>query len=896
MNQQSGGNVFYKRYFYLKIKIMFLEKLEIQGFKSFANKHVLQFPGKINSDKKGIAAIVGPNGSGKSNIADAIRWALGEQSMKTLRAKSNEDVIFSGSSNKNRLGMSEVSLYLNNEDKQAPIDYSELIITRRLYRNGENEYLVNNAKTKLADIQILLAKSNFGQKTYSVIGQGMVDGFLKTTPAERKNFFDEATGVKQYQIKRERSLNKLATSQENLNQARMLLKEIEPRLRSLTKQVNRLRQKKEIKKELREKQDAYYRTRWHQLNTELQKYNQKHSQLNEEKQRLTTKMDELNEGLNQIEQENKVSGQEASQKQELKDLQQKREGIIKKLATINAEIEVNLDSQGKFDLSWLYSKESELQKSIKQGRQEISGIELALKEKEGRQKEAENEKEEADNYIDSLNNELLTLAESRTGNDIKKNVQQRIKEINQSLKKIRQEQNPEQRDKIIQKIEKIIQEISGFVVDEDKDLSDEFINKQKSIKKELEQWSSQKEKIEDTIKQLLLDKNSLKQQLEWQKQSLEKQEQERREINDKIKKNQGGEKQKQILEQKKETEKELNDLDEKAQELKNRLEEMEHKKEEKNQQLFSLQRQIQSIQQQINNINNELTQAGTLLTKYETLLEELEAEIREELGSVKDIKEKECPDPVDMESCRRKIEKLKSRLSLIGGIDPEVENEYEKTKQKYDFLQSQTTDLSEGIKNLRNIIKDLDVIIKKKFDKEFKVISQKFEEYFKTLFGGGSAKIIKVPQQQTQESEDDKNTLSEEDAHIKNLAKHNSTGLAGIDIQATPPGKKISSLSVLSGGEKALTSIALICSIIKANPAPFVVLDEVDAALDEANSRRFAQIIEELAHKTQFILITHNRSSMHKANILYGTTMNENGITKLLSLKMEEAEKVTRDA
>ncbi|HTX86792.1 MAG TPA: AAA family ATPase, partial [Candidatus Nanoarchaeia archaeon] len=178
---------------------MFLEKLDIQGFKSFASKNTLVFPAGVK-DKKGITVIVGPNGSGKSNVADAVRWVLGEQSMKTLRAKSSEDVIFSGSSSKGQLGMAEVSLCLNNEDGQAPIDFSQLVITRRIYRNGESDYLLNEAKVRLADIQILLAKSSVGQKTYSVIGQGMVESFLATTASERKEFFDEATGVRQFQI------------------------------------------------------------------------------------------------------------------------------------------------------------------------------------------------------------------------------------------------------------------------------------------------------------------------------------------------------------------------------------------------------------------------------------------------------------------------------------------------------------------------------------------------------------------------------------------------------------------------------------------------------------------------------------------------------------------------
>jgi chromosome segregation protein len=204
--------------------------------------------------------VVGPNGSGKSNIADAIRWSMGEQSVKLLRGKKSEDVIFSGSSKRARSGFAEVSLYLNNEDRAAEIDYTEVVLTRRLYRDGQAEYFINKNKTRLQDIQLLLAQANFGPRTYSVIGQGMIDHFLVATPQERKEFFDEAAGVKQYQIKRQSALNKLENSRDNLNQALLVMGEIEPRLRSLSRLAKRLERRDEVEKELKEMQDKYYGT------------------------------------------------------------------------------------------------------------------------------------------------------------------------------------------------------------------------------------------------------------------------------------------------------------------------------------------------------------------------------------------------------------------------------------------------------------------------------------------------------------------------------------------------------------------------------------------------------------------------------------------------------------
>src|SRR3989344_5421230 len=208
---------------------MYLQKIEIQGFKSFAEPTTLIF-------NKELTAIVGPNGSGKSNIADAIRWVLGEQSLKLLRGKKSEDVIFAGSDKKSRLGFAKVILYLDNADRKSDLDYDQIVIERSMNRNGESEYLVNNNKARLIDIQLMLAKASVGQKSYSVIGQGMIDNLLALSAQERRDFFDEATGVRQYQLKKGQALNKLDQTEENLEQAELVLQELAPRLRTLSRQ------------------------------------------------------------------------------------------------------------------------------------------------------------------------------------------------------------------------------------------------------------------------------------------------------------------------------------------------------------------------------------------------------------------------------------------------------------------------------------------------------------------------------------------------------------------------------------------------------------------------------------------------------------------------------------
>ena len=277
---------------------MYLKCLEIIGFKSFARRSILEFPKPEKGDLS-IAAIVGPNGVGKSNLVESIRWALGEQSLKSLRGKKIQDIIFSGSIKKTRLNLAEVTLFFNNEDGAAPIDYKEFTVTRRIYRNGESEYLINKNKVRLQDILLLLAKSNFGQKSYSVVSQGMVDRILQSSPLERKRFFDEATGIKQYEIKKDEALRKIERSQINLQQANIALSEISPHLRSLTRQINKLEKRKEIEERLIKLQNKYYGVLW-------QDSNEKISILNKEINQEIQKQKQVEEILEDVQKQSKA--------------------------------------------------------------------------------------------------------------------------------------------------------------------------------------------------------------------------------------------------------------------------------------------------------------------------------------------------------------------------------------------------------------------------------------------------------------------------------------------------------------------------------------------------------------------------------------------------------------
>ncbi len=782
---------------------MFLERIEIQGFKSFAQKTVLEFPRPdkgcllVSDTQKGggcgIACIVGPNGSGKSNLVDAVRWVLGEQSLKSLRGKKSEDIIFAGSDKKSRLGLASVSMTLNNEDGAMPIEYPQVIISRRLYRNGESEYLINKNKVRLQDILMLVAKSNFGQKSYSIISQGSIDQVIMATPGERKDYFDEAVGVKSYQIKRDQSINKLESAWNNLRQIDALLTEITPRLNSLTRQVKRLERREKIEIELKEVAWQYYGFLWHNLETKI---GQVKPQLKEIEKELTKKEAELRESQNHLRSLEKEDSRSAVFGQ----LQQKYQII--------------LDEKNK------------------------------------------------------LREEQLILK-----NKIEVNKQRLI-----------QKAVPLQVHEIIEKLKAITELHEKMILNLD----------QKDLAK-FSQCREEARELGGLIKDLL-------EQLE----------------NPKIKEKVQGEIDKGLLEELADIEKEMSGIDSRLESARKEIENFNQAEEQKKGKFFDLQRQITAKQDEYNRLNNQASSLRVEMARLETHQQDLKQEIKEETGNMEWLAEYKA-EVINEQEVKQKMLNLKHQLELIGGVDPETVKEYTETKERHDFLSEQAEDLRKSINSLEKIINDLDEKIQTQFDHAFKDISKEFSKFFKILFGGGKADLILLKEDLSENKEAPTITESEqaladgqeaetaqpgilkmlEDAEEKMSPKRflkKKTGkiITGIDIAAQPPGKKVSAITMLSGGERSLASIALICAVIANNPSPFVILDEVDAALDEANSQRYSSIIAELSHKTQFIVITHNRATMHQANILYGVTMSDDSISKLISLKIEEAEKVVR--
>lgn len=1016
---------------------MYLKSLSISGFKSFAEKTKLDFlPPK--DGRFSITGIVGPNGSGKSNVVDAIRWVMGEQSLKTLRGKKSEDIIFGGSAARAALGACEISMVLDNSDQRADIETEEIVITRRLYRNGEGEYLINNNPVRMLDIHLLLAKAQFGQHSYSIVGQGTIDKMLTVTTAERKDFLDEASGIKEYQIKHHQAGLKLARTSENMLQVETLLKEVEPRLRMLHKQVKKLEQRHEVEINLREAQEKYYGSLYWSNKNEMDRLGKILGDL-ETNYRTSFK------DLENIQKELSDLARLESRQEVFVKLQEKHQSAVKvknewerQLAVLSGKIQNAYSDLGKQNIGWLEKKVSELQGVKEKLNREQTALEeqitkaekfyseksviaeemardktqaaVRLSQLQTKQFEQKSERQYLEfsgltavrcvlenknrfgkvyglfSELGEVDSEYSTAMEVAAGANmsslvvadegVAKAAIEFLREERMGvatflpINKITPRHTSDVSDLLHQdgvcglaidliKFDEKFRNVFSFV------LGDTLIVKNLAVAQRLGigriryvtldgdvaekrgvmkgGWRGQKKMhLSFSGRNIFSDTAGLNYQEE-----LIKQEQSFRDLEMKLDQVRTVEllakvdKEKldlqlqallnQITDQAKELselERELNFLQMSPDEygahlqtlegekngLKTEIEKSEREiagvaaeiklfndsEEEKKQRVFALQESMQKKQLQVNEILNQRNDFKIQLAKIETKNEDLNNEATQELSSsLVSIAERWdlILSQAELDEVAASISKFKYQLSLIGGIDEEVVKEYETTKERFDFLTNQLNDLTKAVGDLTTMIEELDEIMKKKRAAAFKQIRKEFDRYFQILFNGGSAQLEEIYGEPESEESLDANGNVVGGENAENIVAENVPTkkrdkiLTGIDIIVNPPGKKIKNISSLSGGERTLTSIALICAILNCNPSPFVVMDEVEAALDESNTMRFANIMGELATKSQFIVITHNRVTMHSADALYGVTMGGEGVSKLLSVNIGEVGK-----
>jgi chromosome segregation protein len=772
-----------------KFQRVFLKKIEITGFKSFAKKTVLDFSstGVFNGDKKniGITTIVGPNGSGKSNVADALRWALGEQSSKNLRSKKSEDVIFAGSDKKAKLGSAQVSIYLDNLQKKGPVDYDEIVVTRKVYRSGEGEYLINGSKVRLVDVVDILAKGGIGQRSYCIINQGMADQVLNASLTERRTIIEEAAGVKEFQVKKDRSERKLKRTQTNLERVKGLLVEIEPHLKMLKRQSRKAQKGEEYRVELKKKQNQLFGFLWGSFKNNKKESEEKKNDLAREKVMLEREVDDLQGKLQ------KESSETNDLRDDINELEEKERDLNYKISNFERQLIVE---EGKIELEKERQKNVEVVESIPVG-------------------------------TDLIKKQLLSI---KTGQD---GLVKRIEAVAtiDDIKKLKEEAKTIS-DRVYELYEGVIK---GRI--EKKKPTDE-LNKQKEIN--LKKVGEMMERA----KRIKSDQDKTKKEEETIKQK----------ISDLIKR----------------------DREEKKEAIK--LEDLLRRK----------QFDLDKVKDKYNEIRIEFA-------KTEIRGEDLMKRINQELNINPDKINYNSSDKIEAGKWENDIVRLKVLLEQSGAVDQTVLDEYDETQKRYDFLKKESEDLQEAIKSLRRVVIEMEANIKDKFEKTFQSIDKKFNDYFKIIFNGGKAKLKKVKISKrisSSEKNEENSSLLSKESDVEDEKEENEEvdQSVGVEIIAEPPGKKISNLRVLSGGERALTSIALLFAIISHNPPPFAILDEIEAALDEANSKRFGKILNQLSGKTQFILITHNRETMRQAAVLYGVTMGNDGISQLLSVKLDQ--------
>lgn len=739
---------------------MYLKSLEINGFKSFAKKSDLFF----NSS---ISAIVGPNGSGKSNVAESFRFVLGEQSLKSLRGKRGQDLIWNGSSDVPRSGRASVKLILDNKNKFLPIDFEEVSIERIVYRDGLNEYMLNGSKVRLKDITELLASAHIGSSSHHIISQGEADKILSATSKERKEMIEEALGLRVYQYKKIESQKKLLKTEENIKEILSLRRELSPHLKFLKKQVEKIEKAEVLRKELKEKAKIY-------LNQEFKYIENFKSIINKDKEEslknlneIDVKIEECRSKLETKSNQDQLNSLVLQIESKLKDVRNRKEDITRHIGLLEGSIEATLK---------MIRREEELL-----SQKDLKTVEL-------------------------------------------QSVKSLYKEIDKQIKMIESSSDVSRAVELASSIRSLM---SAFI-----EMHEDRVDTQNLIeaKNEIERLTSEKIILLENKKTIDIEEENFR--LEYEN------------IYKKI-----------------ESEKDTNRDVEKD--------------------LF----RYMSMKQNALSFQTEVLSRENILKNREGIFKSDSSELvlilgQDLLGFEKDLYQVEN---YDFEKERREIEKVKIRLEeagVLGGAD--ILKEYNDTETRDKFLEKEISDLEISAKSLKDLITDLDGKLNEEFSSGISKINFQFKEFFSLMFGGGDASLQVVSKGFSEEE-----SLDGEDG--EDLPQSNKEKNIGIDIDVSLPRKKVKGLLALSGGERALTSIALLFAISQVNPPPFIILDETDAALDEANSKKYGDMIEKLSKYSQLIVITHNRETMSRAGVLYGITMGQGGVSKLLSVAFEEA-------
>jgi len=977
---------------------MYLKSIRLEGFKSFADKTLFEL-------NKGITAIVGPNGSGKSNIVDAVRWVLGEQSVKSLRGGNQmSDVIFSGSEYKDALNKASVVLTFDNSDKYLNSEFNEIEVKRSVYKTGESEYFINNSKVRLKDIQDLFIDSGSGNDAFNIISQGTVTDIVNSRPVDRRVIIESAAGVLKYKKRKEESLRKLDKTKDNLSSVNLVIEELETTVGPLKEQAGIAKKYVELKEELKNNEIAL-------TTKDITDLNKEYKELKEKEEELTIKLDgmvkisnnteiekikldiyklddkisednkkvlNLTEEISMLSSEKRITVERTKYeysddklKSNLINLKEEELNLIKEIEISNNDIDVIKNNiNNKKEVS--NNTETELKNIISKRTIFTNDLNSLIKEKFSLENKIDilesnlmnNEKlpssvknilnnprlkgihntignliEVSDNYLlctdivlaassnflvvdneSAAKDAINYLKDNKLGratflplNIIKprfidESIKERIIQINGYVGILSELINYDSKYKniienqlgnvIVAKdidsmnlIAKILEykfrivSLDGSIVYAGGSISGggSFKHNLSNTKQELEnskirldEIKVKIDKLNNEIKEInneyeivnekvlknnseLINLNTIK---ETKIRSLDDLEEKLKIVkNDiegisNIKNNKLDKKLEDIM-------KKLNVLTIEKEKLESNINEFKLNKEELTNKLSLLEMEVSKSNSEYKLISNELNTVSVSVGKLNVKLDNLLLYLNEEYNMTYEYAKENFELDIEVDLVRSKVHKLKHDIKALGEVNIGSIKEYERLNTRYEFLLNQRNDLELSMNNLYEIINDMDNIMTEKFKTTFAKVSDEFSKVFKIMFQGGIGKL----------------ELTDPSDYLN----------TGIDLIVVPPGKKIHNTQSLSGGEKSLTAICLLFAILNVSPVPFIILDEVEAALDEVNVDLFGEFLNKKKLDSQYILITHKKRMMEYADVLYGITMQNAGVSKVVGVKLEEA-------
>ena len=860
-----------------------LDKLSIKGFKSFVEPTDFEI-------KNGLTGIVGPNGCGKSNIVEAIRFGLGEVSAKQLRGKEIDDLIFNGTDNRPSWNIAEVGLFVNIEgsDLENKFESKQLEIARKIWRGEGTNSFINGKEVRLKDIQLLFADASTSARSTSIVSQGRIGAITQAKPEDRKMVLEEAAGILGLQSRRHDAELRLKGANNNLLRVEDVIETYEEQLAILKKQAKEAERFRNISTLIKNAEASVFFVKRNELQLIIEK-------LNEEKDKIKIKLADF-------------QGDVSIQDQAYEDLKVKIPPMREKSYSLNSELDrlnMTVENLKQEELRFEEHKIN-LEHRVKQLNQDLQIEQKQFEDTNNKIKTIKKDIEdlsskefEAENRDNPINQSDKSLLNNISFDKKYENAVAAIfgKELLASLepddiyywsehlgenvtKKFNF--NCELASNVIKAPNQVINKLENVAIVSTKKEGTENHSKidigQAIVDLEGNLWrwdglfiSSSYEANISTILSELKEKrlNDLKKQIiEWER-ILEVTNQKTEDLNQRIKTT------KEELEV---SENNPGDIDSKRQFLLNKINQLDGEKklfdnelQEQENLLEKLSKELRSKEQNYSVVKEELIRKESEISNYSNNLAQLTQSCREKINvdllNLENEVEKFKKDE-DLETAEKRVSRLNAERERIGAVNLLAEDEYVKLREKVDETIKDKNEIQESIEKLHEAINKINKEGVTRLKDAFKIVNENFERLFTKLFGGGKAYLKLI-----QNDEDPLNS--------------------GLEIFASPPGKKMQNITLLSGGEQALTAISLLFAVFMANPSPFCILDEVDAPLDDNNVDRFCSMVEEISEKvqTKFIIITHNRMTMSRVDRLYGVTMPEEGISQIVSVELEEAVK-----